>query len=44
MSEAGYMEDRANYLEEGFQRQTCDGCMVYDYCLKKEQEGRQWEG
>ena len=40
MSEAEYMEDGADYLEEGCQRQTCDGCMAYNYCLIKEQEGR----
>ena len=28
MSEAEYMEDGADYLEEGCQRQTCDGCMA----------------
>jgi hypothetical protein len=33
MSEAEYMEDGADYLEEGCQRQTCDGCMAYNYCL-----------
>nr|DAH45615.1 MAG TPA: hypothetical protein [Caudoviricetes sp.] len=37
MSEAEYMEDRADYLE---QRQTCDGCMAYNYCLIKEQEDK----
>lgn len=31
MSEAEYMEDGADYLEEGCQRQTCDGCMAYNY-------------
>lgn len=36
MSEAGYMEDGADYLEEGCQRQTCDGCMAL-----KEQEGEE---
>ena len=34
MSEAEYMEDGADYLEEGCKRQTCDGCMAYDYCLE----------
>lgn len=47
MSEAEYMEDGADYLEEGCQRQTCDGCMAYNYCLGKlsgkEQEGERWE-
>lgn len=43
MSEAEYMEDGADYLEEGCQRQTCDGCMAYNYCLIKEQEGERWE-
>lgn len=33
-----YMEDGADYLEEGCQRQTCDGCMACNYCLIKEQE------
>lgn len=37
-SEAEYMEDGADYLEEGCQRQTCDGCMAYNYCLIKEQD------
>jgi hypothetical protein len=41
MSEAEYMEDGADYLEEGCQRQTCDGCMAYNYCLIKEQENEQ---
>lgn len=36
--EAEYMEDGADYLEEGCQRQTCDGCVAYNYCLIKEQE------
>lgn len=35
MSEAEYMEDGADYLEEGCQRQTCDGCLAYDYCMEK---------
>ena len=43
MSEAEYMEDGADYLEEGCQRQTCEGCMAYNYCLIKEQEGERWE-
>ena len=34
MSEAEYMEDGADYLEEGCQRQTC---------LIKEQEGEKYE-
>lgn len=38
MSEAEYMEDGEDYLEEGCQRQTCDGCMACNYCLIKEQE------
>lgn len=38
MSEAEYMEDGSDYLEEGCQRQTCDGCMAYNYCLIREQE------
>lgn len=37
-SEAEYMEDGADYLEEGCQRQTCDGCMAYNYCRIKEQD------
>jgi hypothetical protein len=41
MSEAEYMEDGADYLEEGCQRQTCDGCMAYNYCLIKKQEGEE---
>lgn len=36
MSEAEYMEDGANYLEVGCQRQTCDGCDVYLYCTIRE--------
>lgn len=28
MSEAEYMEDGADYFEEGCQRQTCDGCLA----------------
>lgn len=43
MSEAEYMEDGADYLEEGCQRQTCDGCMAYNYCMIKGQEDEQWE-
>jgi len=43
MSEAEYMEDGADYLKEGCQRQTCDGCMAYNYCLIKEQEDKRWE-
>lgn len=35
MSEAEYMEDGADYLEEGCQKQTCDGCLNYDYCIKR---------
>lgn len=35
------MEDGADYLEEGCQRQTCNGCMAYNYCLIKEQENEQ---
>ena len=38
MCEAKYMEDGADYLEEGCQRQTCDGCLAYNYCLMREQE------
>lgn len=43
MSEAEYMEDGADYLKEGCQRQTCDGCMAYNYCLIKEQDDKRWE-
>lgn len=43
MSEAEYMEDGADYFEEGCQRQTCDGCLAYNYCLIKEQEVERWE-
>lgn len=43
MGEAEYMEDGADYLEEGCQRHTCDGCMAYDYCMIKGQEDEQWE-
>lgn len=42
MSEAEYMEDGADYLEEGCQRQTCDGCIAYNYCLIKEQESERF--
>lgn len=38
MSEAEYMENGADYLEEGCQRQTCDGYMAYNYYLIREQE------
>lgn len=33
MSEAEYMEDGEDYLEEGCQRQTCEGCLNYNYCM-----------
>ncbi len=36
MSEADCMDDGEDYLKEGCQRQTCDGCMAYNYCLIKE--------
>ena len=35
MSEAEFMEDGADYLEEGCQRQTCDRCLNYDYCIER---------
>ena len=36
MSEAEFMEDEEDYLEEGCQRQTCEGCLAYDYCIEME--------
>ena len=35
MSEAEFMEDGTDYLEEGCSRQTCDGCLAYDFCLER---------
>ena len=36
MSEAEYMEDGADYLEVGCQRQTCDDCPDCEYCIEKD--------
>lgn len=36
MSEAEYMDDGADYLEEDCQGQSCDDCSAYDYCDIKE--------
>ena len=41
MSEAEYIEDGVVFLVVGCQRQTCDGCMAYNYCLIKKQEGEE---
>ena len=27
-----------DYLEEGCQRQTCEGCLDYDYCMYPEKK------
>ena len=35
MSDGEFMEDGADYLEVGCQRQDCNGCLNYNYCIER---------
>lgn len=39
MGDESYMlEDGEDYLKDGCQRTTCDGCLAYDYCIERGKE------